>query len=91
MPRWTKQRRTRCLTEPLPCQSSSNGSRLSSSSSSRVRIDSLRRDLISLCRVKLKVVIILLPILDPSFNPCHITLNIIHLITLKLYHNFLIV
>ena len=90
MPRWTKQRRTRCLTEPLPCRSSGNGSRLRSSSS-RVRIDSLRRDLISLCRVKLNVVVILLPILDPGFNPCHIALNIIHLITLKLYHDFFIV
>jgi len=33
----------------------------------------------------------LLPILNPDHDPLHITLNIVRIVTLQLYHNLIIV
>lgn len=79
MPKWKKQRRTLCLIEPSPCQSSSNGSRLTS-----------QVQYIGHCAVwgsNRIFIMVLLPILDPDLNSFQISLNVIRVITGKLYNN----
>ena len=79
MPKWTKRRKTLCLIEPLPCQSSSNGYRLTDhvQYTGHCAVWSSNRIFI----------LVLLPILDPDLNSFRISLNVIRVIAPKLYNN----